>query len=111
MQQEYLSEAARLAASGADLGSLIGFARAHDPTARYRDEWGSQYQTRLDDLLSRAAAAMAGRAAFDGSRDDLLLCMAHAVAAAPYLGLPEEQVRVRLGQLLELLVRHGEDKR
>ena len=104
MSQEYLSEALSLNKSGADLGSLIRFARAHDPTSRFRAEWGSQYEANLDEVLSRAVAALGDKATFAGSREELLLCMAHCVATAPYLGVSEEQIRARLSKLLGLLI-------
>lgn len=104
MTHDMLDEATALANAEADLGSLIRFVRAHDPTARFREVWGADYQVRLDELLPRTEAAVSQPGPFTGSANELLLSMAHLVAAAPYLGLPEAQVQDRLIKLLGLLV-------
>lgn len=107
MSNDYLIEATTLASTGYDLGTLIRFTCAHDPTGLFREKWGSRYQAHLDALLAQAAATIRDHVAFAGSCDEVLLCMAHFVATAPYLGLSEDQAKAHLSKLMALLIQQA----
>lgn len=103
MSLSLADEAAALAATDPDLMALIRFSRSHDPTARLRAAWADAYGERASATVAKVLAALQDGTAFAGSADEVLLAMAHTVAAAPYAGLPEDAVRDRLRGMVGLL--------
>lgn len=104
MSDPLIHEARALADTNPTLMELIRFVRRHDPTDDFRQRWGESFEPRRDDALARAQDCVATDAPFTGSAADALLCMAHCVASAPYLGWPEAKVERHLRTLLQCMV-------
>lgn len=101
MNDPLLHDARALAAQNPTLAALIRFARSHDPSTYYRQHWGESFDARRDDALARAQICIATGTPFTGSTVEALLCMAHCVDCAPYLGWPEARVAHYLHTLLQ----------
>jgi len=101
------ARAEALAGTQPSLSALIAFTRGFDPTLRLRAAWGNRYDQRVAWLNDKVDDMRAIGADFPGTQEEVLLCMAHLVASAPYLGLPEESVRWQLESLLNELVAQG----
>ncbi|HMX54044.1 MAG TPA: hypothetical protein PKW88_14605 [Plasticicumulans sp.] len=100
MTDALILEARALAGTNPTLIELIRFTRAHDPTDDFRQQQGSQFEARRDEMLAAAQAFVFTGTPFTGSAAEVLLCMAHCVASAPYLGWSQAQVELYLGTLL-----------
>lgn len=100
MTDPLIHDARALADTNPTLMELIRFTRSHDPTDDFRQRWSESFEARRDDALARAQECVATDAPFKGSAAEALLCMAHCVASAPYLGWPEAKVEHYLGALL-----------
>ena len=97
---QYLAEAAALVQTHASLAQLIEFTRKHDPTSELQAEWGEDFEAKRDQLVSQCRNLASPTWTFGGSHREALLCMAHCVVTAPYLGVPEDRVRAHLNRLL-----------
>jgi hypothetical protein len=73
----------------ATMPEIIRFSSAADPTAHFRQLWGTSYQSNVSALWSRSVQSFRDKVAAGAPPAELLLCLAHDIALGPHgLGVP-----------------------
>ena len=87
----------------AGLRELIAFCQKNDPSPAFRERWGDAFRERVRELWAASTHAFKGGRATGYGPGEVLMCMAHDVSVAPYIGVPPEVSQAYLQAMLREL--------
>ena len=73
-----------------DLKTVIRFSDSYNPIPHLRESLGDDYDTYFNGLRDASIKAFRSGQQAPGTLDELLTCLAYAIAVMPYLGISED---------------------